>query len=276
VTTESDKQYPEAMWWHHHPVFTVQLVGTSKPRPGQKQEFERFWKYRERAAYTYELVRRLKTMVESAYPASSQMPSPEILQTLAELPRYDELVPEWREPITDCLNAACGIRPLSVNPNAIPPPVKGYFVLDAIDVTAGIETLQDWLEGQLNQIRKRHGLEPGRGERGVSRNRGPHLKPHWDHLDYVCDRRRFVCADVDKRRFERNRFKDAIDNVEAVALGILHARLKEKPQLAKRLRLGFSGCEIPKVPYEQRKWFVHKQPFPIASVLVALRSVMKD
>jgi hypothetical protein len=276
VKTESNKQYPKDMWWHHHPVFTVQLLGTSKPRPGQKPEFMRVWKYRERAAYTYELVRRLRAMVEAAYSDSSPEPAPEILQALAELPPYDELSAAWREPITDSLNFACGIRPLSVNPNAIPPSVKGYFVLDAIDVTAGIETAQDWLEDQVNQIRKRHGLEPGRGERGVSRNRGPHLKPHWDHLDYVCDRRRFDCADVDKRRFERNRFKDAIDNVDAVALGILHACLKEKPQLAKRLRLGIGGCDIPKVPFEQREWFVRKQPFPIVSVLVALRSVMKD
>ena len=87
---ENDQAYPKEMWWHHHPVFLVDDKGISRTRSGQEREYDNAWEYRERAAWTYELVRRLGTMVEDKLPIGLPIPSAAMMENLAGLVPYNK------------------------------------------------------------------------------------------------------------------------------------------------------------------------------------------
>lgn len=232
------------MWWHHQRHFEFTDKGNIRAREGYKQEFSQFWKQRERAAWTYELVRRLRLVLNLDGVKDCNLPPGFLTQTMEKFPAYIELTPAMQEAVTDNLNLHLGLRPITLNPELLrqnpsplplppllrdssasdlpPQKITGYAELPsmAFDLMAGDEPLVEKFLLTINSLRIEHGIPRKRRQKHMSKNKGKRKSARWDHLDFVCDPIRYKTADCSPRRCARKLAKTALAYADVVAFGV--------------------------------------------------------
>lgn len=272
---KNDKTYPKEMWWHHHPVFQLDEWGNSSPRPGQEKEFQLGWTPHERAAWTYELVRRLENMLQNNWPCNQPIPSKDILQTLTQLPPYNVRHPAGKTMIGGGVVSQLGIRPVSLSfellreihegPGIPSSMVEGYARIPLVlfDLTANDEPLKARFMEMINELRVERRLERRPKNQGSS-----HRKMKWHNLDYAHDPATFECPEKNESRCRSDLVKTALASVEAIAFGAIIALLKEQP--SHRVEPLFEVLHSFDEPCCEHGGAEGKNAFPFAESLVAV------
>lgn len=246
------------MWWHHHPLFELSEKGFSKPRKGRENEYNEFNEMRERAAWTYELVRRLGLLLRRTKTEfhARDLPSVDVLRTLEGMPIYVELPCAWQDTVGSSVKFCLGIRPVTIHPDLLPKTAKDYAELPkcAFDLTASEERLKAHFLLMISSLMAARGLTKERRNKHLSKNKDkPRLSPRWDQLDFVCDPTRFKGGDSKPERLAGNLERIALSQVEAVALGMSIAIQEEQLRSAStRKPVWWCSVSIPKVPIQIR------------------------
>jgi hypothetical protein len=249
----SDKEYPKHMWWHSHPLFVLPKGKLPEPRKGKEDEYNQFREHYERAAWTYELVRRLRLVLNLPKLKGCKPPPAFIVEVMETLPVFVELPLVWVTAIAASLNFHFGFRPVSVSPSLLPKGAKGYAELPrmAFDLTASYGSLAEHFLSIVDSLRAEHGIPRERRTSHMSKNKGKTKRgASWHHLDYICDPINVACPDCKPARLASNLAQTALSNVDAVALGVLIAIEEEQvlPAVAGRPVWCRPGISIPKVP----------------------------